>query len=162
MKPPLEDVTRPVLKPAHLRAEQARLVHRIESLEAHRVGLDRATKPFGESTMDPEKWRRAFHSGDPDDIVARNGLTGCYSALVNGYIELIKSGAYLAGLTPHKKDRAKNAIDLLRDELDSRSNRPIFFTSFSCSRVGSSMHLPTSMPTKFARRSNYFDATQLL
>jgi hypothetical protein len=104
---------RPPLEPAHLRAEQARLLHRAESLEAHRLGLDRAIESFGGTTMDPERWRQAFLSNDPDDIVARSGLTGCYSALVNGYIELIKSGAYLAGLTPHKKDRAKNSIDIM-------------------------------------------------
>jgi hypothetical protein len=104
---------RPALKAAHLQAEQARLIRRIESLEAHRIGLDRAIEPFGGTTMDPENWRRAFHSSDPDDIVARNGLTGCYSALINGYVELTKSAAYLAGLTPHKKGHAKDSIDLL-------------------------------------------------
>lgn len=65
--------------------------------------------------MDPGSWAHAFLSNDPDDIVARNGLTGCYSALVNGYIELVKTGIYLAGLTPHKKSRAKDAIDLLHE-----------------------------------------------
>lgn len=63
--------------------------------------------------MDPLKWQRAFRSTDPDDIVARNGLTGCYSAFINGYVELIKSGAYLAGLTPHKKHHTKDSIDLV-------------------------------------------------
>jgi len=105
----------PDLSPSYLRAEQARLLQRIESLEAHRRGLDRATEPFGGAVLDPESWKQAFDSNDPDDIVARNGLTGCYSALVNGYIELVKTGVYLAGLTPHKKSRAKDAIDLLQD-----------------------------------------------
>jgi hypothetical protein len=106
---------RPALSASHLRAEQARLLQRIESLEAHRRGLDRAVEPFGGDTMDPVRWAHAFLSNDPDDIVARNGLTGCYSALVNGYIELVKSGVYLAGLTPHRKSRAKDAIDLLHE-----------------------------------------------
>jgi hypothetical protein len=106
---------RPELKPSHLRAEQARLIRRIESLEAHRIGLVRAIEPFGGETLDADRWDAAFHSGDPDDIVARNGLTGCYSAIINGYVELIKAGAYLAGLTPHKKGHAKDAIDLLHE-----------------------------------------------
>ncbi len=41
-------------------------------------------------------------------------MTGCYSAVINGYIELLKTGAHLVGLTPHKKDHAKNAIDHVR------------------------------------------------
>lgn len=72
-------------------------------------------EPFGGQILDPQRWRWAFRSTDPDDIVARNGLTGCYSALINGYVELIKTGAYLAGLTPHKKSHAKDAIDLLHE-----------------------------------------------
>lgn len=104
---------RPALQASHLRAEQARLIRRIESLEAHRLGLDRAVEPFGGTALEPERWRVAFCSSDPDDIVARNGLTGCYSALVNGYVEMIKTGIYLAGLAPRKKSRAKDAIDLL-------------------------------------------------
>jgi hypothetical protein len=106
----------PELKPSHLRAEQARLMHRIESLEAHRLGLERAVEPFGGDCLDAVKWRRAFDSTEPDDVVARNGLTGCYSALVNGYVELLKSGAYLGGLTPRKKERAKDAIDLTHED----------------------------------------------
>jgi hypothetical protein len=109
-KPPTPD-----LKPSHLRAERARLIHRIESLDAHRLGLDRAVEPFGGGELDARKWRRAFDSMEADDIVARNGLTGCYSALVNGYVELLKSGAYLGGLTAHKKPRAKDAIDLAQE-----------------------------------------------
>jgi hypothetical protein len=112
---PQPNLERPALKPAQLQAEQARLLHRIESLEAHRLGLDKAVEAFGEGAIDPLKWEQAFHSSDPGDIVARNGLTGCYSAFVNGYIELIKSGAYLAGLTPHKKYRTRDSIDLMRD-----------------------------------------------
>jgi hypothetical protein len=104
---------RPALKPAQLHAEQARLLHRIESLEAHRLGLERAVEPFGENAMDRLKWQQAFHSIDPGDIVARNGLTGCYSAFINGYVELIKSGVFLSGLTAHKKLHTKDAIDLL-------------------------------------------------
>ncbi len=110
---PADGTDRPVLKKSHLQAEQARLLRRIESLEAHRLGLDRAVEAFGENGVDPERWQRAFESTDPDDIVARNGLTGCYSALVNGYVELIKTGTYLAGLTAHRKGHAKDAIDLL-------------------------------------------------
>lgn len=91
------------------------MLQRVESLEAHRRGLDRAIEPFGGASMDPVRWSHAFLSNDPDDIVARNGLTGCYSALVNGYVELVKTGVYLAGLTPHRKSRAKDAIDLLHE-----------------------------------------------
>lgn len=99
-----------------VRAEKARLIHRVESLEIHRVGLDRAIEPFGGKALDPEMWRRAFASSDPEDVVARNGLTGCYSAVINGYAELLKTGTYLAGLAPHKKSRTRDAIDRMRED----------------------------------------------
>jgi hypothetical protein len=107
---------RPQLKASHRRAEEVRLIRRVESLEVHRRGLERAVEAFGEGEMDPGTWHRAFASADPDDVVARNALTGCYSALVNGYVELLKTGSYLAGLTPHKKDHTRNAIDCVRDD----------------------------------------------
>jgi hypothetical protein len=105
----------PLVPISYIRAEEARLIRRVESLEVHRAGLDHAIEPFGEKALDPERWRNAFNSNDPADVVARNGVTGCYSAVINGYVELLKSGAHLVGLTPHKKDRAKNAIDHVRD-----------------------------------------------
>jgi hypothetical protein len=107
---------RPSLAPSYVRAEEARLIRRLASLETHRCALDLAIEPFGGAALDREKWRRAFYSEDPSDVVARNGLTGCYSAFLNGYVELIKSAAHLAGLTPHKRDHARNAIECMRGD----------------------------------------------
>lgn len=92
------------------------MIKRLESLEVHRAGLERAVEPFGGTKLKPDQWRRAFSSNDPDVVVARNGLTGCYSAIVNGYVELLKTGAHLAGLTPHKRDHTRNAIDLASED----------------------------------------------
>lgn len=106
----------PSLPPSGQRAEEVRLAHRIESVEKHRVALEEAIKPFGGERLDSSSWRRAFNSAEPRDVVARNGLTGCYSAIVNNYVELLKTGSYLAGLTPHKRDHAAKTIDVVRDD----------------------------------------------
>ncbi len=113
---------KPALVPSHRRAEEARLIRRIESLEVHRRGLDRAVESFGESDLNPQRWRDAFESAQPADVVARNGVTGCYSAVINGYVELLRTGAYLSGLTPHKKDHTRNVIEQVLDDggLDKR------------------------------------------
>lgn len=110
------DATPPSLPLGRLRAEEVRLTHRIESVEKHRVALEEAVKPFGGENLDSAAWHRAFHSSDPRDVVARNGLTGCYSAIVNNYVELLKTGSYLAGLTPHKRDHTGKTIDAVRDD----------------------------------------------
>lgn len=102
---------KPKLAASYRRAEEVRLIRRIQSLEVHRRGLDQAVEPFGGSGLDPQRWRDAFESVQPTDVVARNGVTGCYSAVINGYMELLKTGAYLSGLTPHKKDSARNTIE---------------------------------------------------
>lgn len=107
---------RVALTPSQLRVQTARLARRIESLEVHRGGLERAVESFGGRELDLETWQRVFDSHDPLDVVARNGLTGCYSAVINNYIELLKAGAYLAGLTPHRRDHAKDAIDAVRND----------------------------------------------
>ena len=44
------------------------------------------------------------------------GLTGCYSTLVNNYVELLKTSAYMAGLTTHRRDHAKDVIELVRGD----------------------------------------------
>jgi polyhydroxyalkanoate synthesis regulator phasin len=107
---------RPVLTASQLRVQTARLARRIESLEVHRSGLEQAAESFGGKELSLERWQHVFDSHDPLDVVARNGLTGCYSAVLNNYIELLKTGAYLAGLTPHRRDHAKDAIDAVRKD----------------------------------------------
>jgi polyhydroxyalkanoate synthesis regulator phasin len=101
------------LSPNQTMVQISILARRIESLEVHRRGLDEAAEPF-DSEDGAENWRMLFDSIDPPDVVARNGVTGCYSAVVNNYVELLKTSAYLVGLTDHKKDHAKEAIDLVR------------------------------------------------
>jgi hypothetical protein len=107
---------RPSLPLSRLRAEEVRLTRRIESIDKHQVALEEAIKPFGGDSLDPTVWKRAYRSSDPHDVVIRNGLTGCYSAIVNNYVEMLKTGSYLAGLTPHKRDHTANAIDVVRDD----------------------------------------------
>jgi hypothetical protein len=103
---------RPKLTAKQSRVQMARLAHRVESLVDHLTGVDQAVVMFGSEELEAEAWRTVFDSHDPLDIVARNGLTGCYSTFVNNYIELLKTGAYLAGLTPHKRGNAKDTIEL--------------------------------------------------
>lgn len=107
---------RPELTAKQARVQTVRLARRIESLDEHRIGLDQAVAGFGGTELDPEAWRKAFDSHDALDIVARNGLTGCYSTFVNNYAELLKTGAYLAGLTPHRKPHTQDAIDAVRND----------------------------------------------
>lgn len=89
----------------------ARLARRVESLAVHHTGLEQAVSGLGGAHLDPREWRDVFDSHDPLDVVARNGLTGCYSTIVNNYVELLKTSAYMAGLTPHKRGHAKDVID---------------------------------------------------
>lgn len=98
------------------RVQTARLAHRIESLAEHRVGLDQAVAAISGRYLDPEIWRHVFDSHDPLDIVARNGLTGCYSTFVNNYIELLKTGVYLTGMASRKRSRAKETIDAVHQD----------------------------------------------
>lgn len=102
---------RPPLTSRQLQVATARLARRVESLGLHHAGLEQAVKGLGGAKLDSQVWRNVFDSHDPLDIVARNGLTGCYSTIVNNYIELLKTSAYMAGLTPHKRDHAKDVID---------------------------------------------------
>ncbi len=98
------------------RVQTARLAQRIESLAEHRIGLDQAVAAISGKHLDPETWRHVFDSHDPLDIVARNGLTGCYSTFVNNYIELLKTGAYLIGIASRKRSRTKETIDAVRQD----------------------------------------------
>lgn len=101
----------PRLSANQVRVQAARLAHRIESLAEHRVGLDQAVAAISGDELDPQIWQEVFESNDPLDIVARNGLTGCYSTFVNNYIELLKAGTYQTGLTSQRRPRAKETID---------------------------------------------------
>jgi hypothetical protein len=152
----------PRLAASHRQAEEARLIRRIESLEVHRRGLDRAIEPFGHDGLDPEKWRTAFTSVEPDNVVARSGVTGCYSALINGYVELIKTGAYLTGLTPTRRTMSATQSSGCSRMAASASSRLAVSTSSSFSRVGSSTPRPTSGRTKYERQLNYCVTTPLL
>jgi hypothetical protein len=102
---------RPAIPPRQLQVARARLARRVESLGDHHAGLEQAVSGLGGATLDPRTWKDVFDSHDPLDIVARNGLTGCYSTIVNNYVELLKTSAYMAGLTPHRRDHAKDVIE---------------------------------------------------
>lgn len=112
----MESRRRGSLTPRQSRVATARLGRRIESLEVHHAGLEQAVVGLGGKRLDPQGWRDIFDSHDPRDVVARNGLTGCYSTLVNNYVELLKTSAYMAGLTTHRRDHAKDVIELVRGD----------------------------------------------
>lgn len=99
------------LSPRQMQVAKSRLAHRVESIAVHHAGLEQAVSGLGGSELNPQTWREIFDSHDPLDVVARNGLTGCYSTIVNNYVELLKASAYLAGITSHKRDHAKDVIE---------------------------------------------------
>jgi hypothetical protein len=104
------------LPQSQMRVHTANLARRVESLEVHRRGLEQAMAPFENDESRAREWHRVFSSKDPKDVVARNGVTGCYSAIVNNYVELLKTGAYLAELTSHKRDHTRETIELVRED----------------------------------------------
>jgi hypothetical protein len=102
----------PALTPGQVKAESARLAKRLQSLNRHLAGLELAIAEF-DGDLDPGEWQRAFGSGDPEQLNRCVTVTGGFSALINGYVEMLKAAARLVGLTEGRKARTETALELI-------------------------------------------------
>ena len=100
------------LSPGLAKAETARLGKRMKSLSRHLAGLEAAIDEF-DGDLDLKQWQAAFESDDPQELNRCVTVTGGFSALVNGYVEMLKAATRLVGLTAGKKPRAETALGLI-------------------------------------------------
>jgi hypothetical protein len=95
-----------------VKAETARLGKRMKSLSRHLAGLEAAIDEF-DGDLDLGQWQAAFESDDPQELNRCVTVTGGFSALINGYVEMLKAAARLVGLTDGKKARTRTALELI-------------------------------------------------
>lgn len=89
-------------------AEQARVGRFCQTINKHRKALDLAIEQDFSGRLDAGEWRRAFESTEPQDANRTMVVTGDYSAVLNSYVELLKTGAgsRLIGLLAHRRPHA--------------------------------------------------------
>jgi uncharacterized protein YutE (UPF0331/DUF86 family) len=109
---------RPVVSPGALKAEQARIARFFESIAKHRRALDLAIDESFAGQLDPAEWRRAFESSEPQDANRTMVVTGDHSAILNAYVEILRTsaGTRLIGLLPHRRPRARQVFDALLED----------------------------------------------
>jgi hypothetical protein len=95
-----------------VKAETARLGKRLRSINRHLAALDAAIGGFA-GDLDADEWQVAFESDDPEELNRCVTVTGGFSALINGYVEMLKAAARLVGLTERKKARVETALELI-------------------------------------------------
>jgi hypothetical protein len=98
--------------PGALAAEQARLARYCQAIHKHRNALEKAIEDGFGGTLSPREWRAAFESDEPQDANRTMVVTGDYSAVLNGYVEILRAGASsrLIGLLPHRRPHAEQAF----------------------------------------------------
>jgi hypothetical protein len=103
------------LSPGALKAEQVRIARFFESIAKHRRALDLAIDESFGGQLDPTEWRRAFESSEPQDANRTMVVTGDHSAILNAYVEILRTsaGARLVGLLPHRRPRAGQVFEAL-------------------------------------------------
>jgi hypothetical protein len=86
-------------------AEQARVSRFCQTIHKHRKALDLAIEQDFDGELNPVEWRRAFESIEPRDANRTMVVTGDHSAMLNAYVEILKTGAgsRLIGLLPHRR-----------------------------------------------------------
>ena len=101
------------LSPGALKAEQMRIARFLESIAKHRRALDLAIEESFGGQLDPAEWRRAFESSEPQDANRTMVVTGDHSAILNAYVEIVRTsvGTRLLGLLPHRRPRAGQAFE---------------------------------------------------
>jgi hypothetical protein len=106
------------LSPAALAAEEARLARFFKSINKHRIALDFAVEESFGSELEPSGWRRAFDSSEPADTIRTVVVTGSYSAIVNAYVEILKTatGSRLIGLLPHRRPHAEQVFAAIQSD----------------------------------------------
>lgn len=90
------------------RAEQARLARYCQAIHKHRNALEAAIDEGFGGELNPGEWRKAFESDQPRDANRTMVVTGDYSAILNGYVEVLRCGAgsRLVGLLPYRRPHA--------------------------------------------------------
>jgi hypothetical protein len=101
------------IDPRAFAAEQARLGRFFEAINKHRKALDLAIEESFGGELDPVEWRAAFDSIEPRDANRTMVVTGDHSAVLNAYVEILKSsaGARLIGLLPHRRPHAGQVFE---------------------------------------------------
>jgi hypothetical protein len=93
-------------------AEQARIGRFCQTIHKHRKALDLAIEQDFDGALDPGEWRRAFESAEPRDANRTMVVTGDYSAVLNAYVEILRTsaGSRLLGLLPHRRPHAEQVF----------------------------------------------------
>jgi hypothetical protein len=93
-------------------AEQARIGRFCQTIHKHSKALDLAIEQDFDGALDPGAWRRAFESAEPRDANRTMVVTGDYSAVLNAYVEILRTsaGSRLLGLLPHRRPHAEQVF----------------------------------------------------
>lgn len=93
-------------------AEQARVARFCQAINKHRKALDFAIEQDFDGALDEDEWRRAFESIEPRDANRTMVVTGDYSAVLNAYVEILRTsaGSRLIGLLPHRRPHAEQVF----------------------------------------------------
>jgi hypothetical protein len=99
-------------------AEQARVSRFCQTIHKHRKALDLAIEQDFDGELNPVEWRRAFESIEPRDANRTMVVTGDHSAMLNAYVEILKTGAgsRLIGLLPHRRPHAEQVFKAVAED----------------------------------------------
>lgn len=99
-------------------AEQARVGRFCQTIHKHRKALDLAIEQDFDGELDPVEWRRAFESIEPRDANRTMVVTGDHSAMLNSYVEILRTsaGSRLLGLLPHRRPHAEQVFKTVADD----------------------------------------------
>lgn len=102
-----------MLTPKALQAEQARLARFFATINKHCKALDLAISDNFGGELDSAEWSRAFESSEPDDANRTMVVTGDHSAVLNAYVEILRTsaGSRLIGLLPHRHPHADQVFE---------------------------------------------------
>lgn len=106
----------PSISSRALEAEKARLARFFESIHKHARALEAAIQDNFGGELDPTAWKEAFESAEPDDANRTMVVTGDHSAVLNSYVELLRTsaGSRLLGLVPYRRPHVDQALEAIR------------------------------------------------
>lgn len=99
-------------------AEQARVGRFCQTIHKHRKALDLAIEQDFDGKLDPVEWRCAFESIEPRDANRTMVVTGDHSAMLNAYVEILRTsaGSRLLGLLPYRRPHAEQVFKAVADD----------------------------------------------
>lgn len=99
-------------------AEKDRLAAYFQSMAKHRRALEFAIEESFGGELDERSWRDAFDASEPHDLLRTMAVTGSHSAILNGYVEVLKAsaGSRLIGLLRHRRPHAKQTFEAVRKD----------------------------------------------